>query len=242
MRSTITLWLIGMALPLQALAQEAPRWYQVEILFFRNLAGNAQFEEQWSRRGSITRTGTSYQLPGTGESAPGSQQSTEPQAFRLATPQSERLEDWGDLPTPANDQATSAPPNAPRFTEVPAGERVLTGANNRLNNRQDYRVISYHAWRQPLPADQKPLIFHVATGNNNGSNSELEGYIELSLKHYLHVDTELWWSEAGSNDSGDDTLSPTAHLLENRRMRSTETNYLDHPLIGVLIHIIPLDK
>ena len=213
MRSII-FWLIGMSLPALALGQEAARWYQIEVLFFRNLDGKAQLEEQWPQRRQVNRAGTRYELPGASTS-------TESQSF-----------------TPINATASGGA----RYTGVPTGERTLAGANSRLNNRSDYRVISYHAWRQALVPDDKPQLFYVASGNEYGATPELEGTIGLSLKHYLHVDTDLWWSEPNTSAGDLATLTPTAHLVENRRMRSGETNYLDHPLIGVLVRATPLDR
>ena len=63
---------------------------------------------------------------------------------------------------------------------------------------------------------------------------ELQGALRFHLSRYLHLEPLLWY--------GSDTESGQriwVKIEQNRRMRSEELHYLDHPLFGLLVRITP---
>ena len=46
-----------------------PRWFQFEVLFFRNLAGAAQYEESWLTAINLSMAQPSYVMPDLGSRA-----------------------------------------------------------------------------------------------------------------------------------------------------------------------------
>ena len=60
--------------------------------------------------------------------------------------------------------------------------------------------------------------------------------LEVFMQNKLRscCDTKLWLQP-------DPATNAYAELNESRRMRSNELHYIDHPLIGVLINIEPID-
>jgi len=224
MRKALLLGLTLITLHAPGRAQEI-RWYQIEVLFFRNLANAAQFEEQWPTTVGLKIPASSYEMPGRDGAGAG------------------RLEPYQGVSLQTAASGGSGAPPALDYAAAAAGSGALTSARARLNSSSNYRVIDYRSWRQALKSDARPLYLHVTAGNRVGDTAELEGYLGLSLKRYLHLDADLWWVDLGdapaaADDAGAGTQR-VAHLQENRRMRSAETHYLDHPLIGMLIHISP---
>ncbi len=81
--------------------------------------------------------------------------------------------------------------------------------------------------------------------------AQLDGLITIALSRYLHVDMELLYkkgSESSSVDMYDSSfledrraMEPMFYIKQNRRMRSKETHYIDHPKLGVLIRITPYE-
>ncbi len=80
----------------------------------------------------------------------------------------------------------------------------------------------------------------------------LEGTIRISIKRYLHVELDLIRhitppSFAPYEQPFNDTLTEypqtdnSYRMQANRRMRSNELHYIDHPLMGVLIRITPYE-
>ncbi|MDF1629736.1 MAG: CsiV family protein [Alcanivoracaceae bacterium] len=63
---------------------------------------------------------------------------------------------------------------------------------------------------------------------------ELQGALRFHLSRYLHIEPILWF--------GSDTAEGQrvwVKIDQNRRMRSEELHYLDHPLFGLLVRITP---
>ena len=63
---------------------------------------------------------------------------------------------------------------------------------------------------------------------------ELQGTIRLHLSRYLHVEPDLWYTSTSSEG-----VPFWVRINQNRRMRSDELHYIDHPLFGLLVRITP---
>lgn len=63
---------------------------------------------------------------------------------------------------------------------------------------------------------------------------ELQGALRFHLSRYLHLEPLLWY---GSDT--DSSQRVWVKIDQNRRMRSEELHYLDHPLFGLLVRITP---
>ncbi|WP_139349850.1 CsiV family protein [Thioalkalivibrio denitrificans] len=77
---------------------------------------------------------------------------------------------------------------------------------------------------------------------------EVDGVITLTLARFLHIHTDLLYRPAtGDRLPGDHVTTlegdqfAESHVTERRRMRSGETHYLDHPLMGVIVHVTPVE-
>ncbi len=86
---------------------------------------------------------------------------------------------------------------------------------------------------------------------------ELEGTVAVTLGRYLHFEADLYFhapllgmqpvAVALDAEGGALLLSQPAsgskymQLNESRRMRSTETHYLDHPKLGLVVRIDPVE-
>jgi hypothetical protein len=87
----------------------------------------------------------------------------------------------------------------------------------------------------PQPQEQEPLY-------------EVDGTVTLTLARFLHLQTDLLYRRATNEDLPGDhvrtvegRLFAESHVSERRRMRSGETHYLDHPMMGVIVQVTPID-
>lgn len=148
------------------------------------------------------------------------------------------------------------------------GSDLTANSNYRLNNtmgnidkQQDMKVLFHKAWKQDLTNRSSSPAIQIQGGQKFYNHNELEGWVKFSLERYLHIETNLWLSKGNSNipridqrSSYGDTVdisessmlgsvgNQTVILRQSRRMKSNEAHYLDHPLMGVLTIITPLDK
>ena len=98
------------------------------------------------------------------------------------------------------------------------------------------------------PAEQASTA-QAATAEPTNTIGNLQGVIKIVLSRYLHTDVELVYKKKADTDLVNrfdaDYLENRAgksnvyYLKQNRRMRSKELHYIDHPVIGVLLKITP---
>ena len=67
----------------------------------------------------------------------------------------------------------------------------------------------------------------------------LDGTITVALSRFLHIYTDLALTKTGLSNSGYNLQSFI--LKSHRRMRSRVLHYIDHPKIGMLVLITPVE-
>lgn len=143
-------------------------------------------------------------------------------------------------------------------------------ALSRLNLSRSYDIIYRKSWRQPTESRTGALPILIQGGKRFGDYFELEGTIALHVSRYLHLSSDLrlhkyveqiapsnkWWNEEENQSAPtNNTYTPvtetavpnyvsirTVRLLESRRMRSGELHYLDHPIIGIMVKVVPYER
>lgn len=79
---------------------------------------------------------------------------------------------------------------------------------------------------------------------------QIDGTVKLFIGRYLHVHTDLLYRQPGvlreedvENGLVEESNILIAYRVRNyRKMRSAELHYLDHPLLGILVQITPLEQ
>ncbi|MCW8945519.1 MAG: peptidoglycan binding protein CsiV [Sedimenticola sp.] len=135
------------------------------------------------------------------------------------------------------------------YALLPRSDWRLTAAFNALRKtRGELEPLFHQAWRQPVASSRSAKAIYLQS-NPNISAGLFEGVIKISVNRYLHVDMDLLLKNvignntASNNSSG--SLSPTfgsVRVTGKRRMRSGETHYIDHPMMGALILISRIEE
>ena len=105
--------------------------------------------------------------------------------------------------TPSAQEDTPAAPLTDRkpdlerdaFVQLPSQLSTLAKASHSLRRSRDYRVLWEGSWRMPLIRDAEPVSIRIVGGHESGSSHEIEGVLQLSLKRFLHAQTQLWVNE-----------------------------------------------
>lgn len=148
-------------------------------------------------------------------------------------------------------------------------EFSLLAANERLLNPQaatlskgGYSLLYHQAWRQMIYGRKTHIA--ISGGKTFDGHQELEGSIALSVGQYLRIQTNLWltqfvpagtnltetWPELPplpntANNEGEKSqgylIKRIVKLNQERSMRSNEIHYIDHPLFGVVVKIVPVE-
>ena len=151
------------------------------------------------------------------------------------------------------------------FRTVARKARDLNGLARSINRSSLYRLILHQAWRQPLSSEDQANPVLIQAGKHYDDVYEIDGTIAVSRARYLHVATDLWYTEFTSR-FGQQPLPMTldvspqiakkypqviawesqrgnylpihSHILkQSRRMRSSTLHYLDHPYFGLLVRV-----
>lgn len=183
----------------------------------------------------------------------------------FARPEVHQQEHWPtelSLSYPENLVSLKTENDPEGFALLPANERTLNPQAATLARSGTYTLLYHQAWRQPIYA-RKTNIF-ISGGKSVGGHQELEGSIALSVGQYLKIQTNLWLSQfatpgtdiseswpalppspftdpAQSDKNQDYLIKRIVKISEARSMRSNEVHYIDHPLLGIVIKIIPYE-
>ncbi len=145
----------------------------------------------------------------------------------------------------------------------PQSSLLLSAQAGRLQRASGYHVVFHRAWIQPVPDRDQLLPMLIQAGDRVGTGWRIEGTLGVTRGHYLHLDTRLWYTpdpspapaasaqpvaqrtNVGAIDSRTTHASADSgpeymQLYEQRRMRSGELHYLDHPKFGVLARVDPV--
>ena len=95
-----------------------------------------------------------------------------------------------------------------------------------------YEIIAAGSWHQPLPPREAPQPLVIQVGAmDDARRFLLEGWLSVTLGRFVHLEVMLQYR------LGDGAI---ALFAEQRRMRSDEPHYLDHPAIGILARVDPV--
>ena len=135
---------------------------------------------------------------------------------------------------------------------------ILKKQYRRINSSSEYNVLFYGAWRQAGLEKSKAFEINInklKSSHTDKSRNSLTGTFKLVLARYLHIYNQLNYqrkitatdSAASEKQTGVLSNDMVPHnglypLNSHRRMRSKELHYIDHPLVGMLIQINPVEK
>jgi hypothetical protein len=175
------------------------------------------------------------------------------------------------LPSTGDAEQLAGDPQGKYFHALPSSELSLATAESILQNSSSYEVIEHVAWRQPGLGENAAKAVHIQGGPEYRTSpvapqgyesstlyadapvaqslKQLDGTVKVVLGQYLHLYTDLVLRRPVTTETLDDnqqSLRTNAlyqfSIQKHRRMRSKELHYLDHPLLGILVQITPVEE
>lgn len=109
----------------------------------------------------------------------------------------------------------------------------LAGVRKRLDQSGTYQVMRHLSWRQSLANGTVPQPFKVTYPEQGDSagGKRLMGTLSLGRSSYAILKVDLLLQQDGQS----------YRMEETRRMKRGELHYLDHPKMGVIATIQPVD-
>ena len=128
----------------------------------------------------------------------------------------------------------------------------LRTAAIRMRRSDDFEVLHHGKWLQAVPPRDSaaPLLIQIGAQMPD-TTFELEGSISVTLGRFLHFAAQVWLRQRPPDTQaapdpamgrGAANGAPGYVLLsESRRMRPGEFHHLDHPWLGILVRIDPVE-
>ncbi len=218
-----------------AYAQNEGRWYNVEVLIFKRLGPEALTQENWRNDVKLAYPDKFKYLQSDGS-----------QNFRQLPSSSHQLggynytlrknENYQVLSHKAWKQQMQGEKQAPAI--VVNGGRSL-GTHKELEGYIKIHIARYlHVKTDLWLTDTKNL---TETTEDNYSREEWPSLPARPGTSASRVNSNAAVN-LGAFDNNYKSAYPLATLRERRRMRSNELHYIDHPLMGVLIMMTPIDN
>ncbi len=147
----------------------------------------------------------------------------------------------GDVSTLDVNSAATIPglDNAVVPTAPATGGYKLAGSAARLEKDGQYRVLFHQRWVQPMDVKSGVKARRI-TGNSRGGGTELDGLVKVYLSRYLHADVQLVLKDGPA--TGGVAGAAVYRIDEQRRVKSQEVHYYDHPRFGVLLTVSAPEK
>jgi hypothetical protein len=132
-----------------------------------------------------------------------------------------------------DDRADASPGQStlPPGFSAPRADRSLDAVAHTLS-RRGYDVLWHQAWVQPPAQRQGTDLALLAALGQGPSTPSLTGSVSLSAGRFLHLGVALEWQVDGAL---------AAKMDQRRRIRRDEEHYFDHPRLGVIAVVRPVD-
>jgi len=120
----------------------------------------------------------------------------------------------------------------------------LQGQKTALRSSRQYRPLAHIAWRQVVLDRESAQTMQFPVSDAAQTESYADGTIRVAVERYLHLYLDLLLHTQGIQDEFEllENEVPEFRLKEQRRMRSGELHYFDHPRFGVLALITPYEE
>jgi hypothetical protein len=118
----------------------------------------------------------------------------------------------------------------------PAANETLTDSAAKLEKSGRYQVHYHQSWKQPIETKANAKSVSIASGM-------IEGRILLHKGTYLYATVDLQLDRPDQiSEWSDSAEMRKPYLKESRRVRSDKLQYFDHPHMGALLKLTPIDS
>jgi len=156
------------------------RWFQVEVMVFKNPVLETDNPEAWPTYAEIQHPDTFIRLEGISEIITDNSETEDPAVDEDNTPKS-----TVEVEPPTSDKGLEA------FVALSEFERRLLEEREKIEGDRRYELLFHEAWNQPVPGRDTVIPIRIDGGERFGRQSELQGYINLYVERYLHLSTDL---------------------------------------------------
>ncbi len=145
------------------------------------------------------------------------------------------------------------------YKQLEWSEASLAKNLERLDRNPNFRILVTKRWKQTglsrdetfdidIDSQQDGYVSAKAeaegdsaadeTMSDSATPSYITGKVKLIMSRYLHFNVDLEYFRPAM-DENSESVYRKFPVISERRMRSKETHYIDHPLVGVIVLATP---
>ncbi|MDF3931004.1 CsiV family protein [Pseudomonas citronellolis] len=132
-----------------------------------------------------------------------------------------------------------APEDWAKGAQPPAADSrrptAMDAQANKLAQAQGYQVLMHKAWKQAI--GDTPVKIAISEGRQQDGHFPVEGTLTLRQQRFIDTQADFWVNQFG----GDGLLQHSQHMVQDVSLKNDVLAYLDHPSLGMLIRISPLN-
>ena len=137
----------------------------------------------------------------------------------------------------------------PQYSALPASALKLNGANDALARHARTRALVHLGWQQDSGATHAVRLRSSTSVRSSSAERgalatelpELDGDLSLRFGHGIEVHVDALLRVAGSDKAGRPAGEQRFRLNNKRVVGLGEVHYLDHPALGVIVRIDPVE-
>lgn len=137
----------------------------------------------------------------------------------------------------------------PEFQMLNWDEGQLASKLKSLQNSPNFKVLANKRWKQTGLDREHSFTIKIDSQTDsaattsktdlvNPAPSYITGNIKLIMSRYLHFNVDLEYFKPYTDETSEFVYKMFPVVAE-RRMKSRETHYIDHPLVGVIVLATP---
>lgn len=161
-------------------------------------------------------------------SAPSANYDVEVLVFAIDAPELEGAELWTRAQQPIDTADAALPANRAPSADF---SRIATA----LQSDGHFRILLEKHWKQIGDTRSNVPAVHLASADN-----EINGIFRFYLSRFLHVELNIMFQPPSADTGSGTDATPDYVINEQRRIRSSELTYFDHPKFGVIVRVSPL--
>ena len=121
----------------------------------------------------------------------------------------------------------------------PAENSTLLDSATRLKNSPLYQLHYHQSWHQPIKTKSKAKSINIES-----ANEMVLGQIRIHKATYLHVTLDIQLNSTSLRENTPPNIEgvPKPYLAQARRIRSKKLHFFDHPNMGALLKLSPVES
>lgn len=113
----------------------------------------------------------------------------------------------------------------------------LTNAASALRSDPRFRILLHRRWTQPAEGRSATKPVQLSTGDR-----ELDGIVRFYIARFLHLEVNLIFQPLALMQTTFPTEAQAFQINEQRRIKTQELHYFDHPKFGAIVRVVPTGK